>query len=71
MSCLAGLLPILIWVIVVVAVVAIARVVLPYVSAPPIVMSIADILFKAVVAIACLWVVFYLIFCLLPIPWFR
>ena len=71
MSCLAGLLSILVWVIVVVAVVAIVRIVLNYVAVPPIVVQIATILLWAVVAIACLYMIFDLFSCLLPMPRLR
>jgi len=71
MDCLAGLLPFLVWVIVVIAVVAIVRIVLNYVAVPPIAVQIANILLWAIVAIACLYLIFDLFSCLLPMPRFR
>ena len=71
MSCLTGLLPLLVWVIVVVAVAAIVRIVLNYIAVPPIVVQIATILLWAVVAIACLYMIFDLFSCLLPMPRLR
>jgi len=71
MDCLAGLLPFLVWVIVVVAIVAIARLVLAYLSVPVIVMQIANILLWVVVAIACLYLIFDLFSCVLPMPRLR
>ena len=71
MSCLTGLLPLLVWVIVVVAVAAIVRIVLNYIAVPPIVVQIATILLWAVVAIACLYMIFDLFSCLLPMPKLR
>ena len=71
MSCLAGLLPFLVWVIVVVAVVAIVRIILNYVAVPPIAIQIANILLWAIVAIACLYLIFDLFSCLLLVPRMR
>lgn len=66
MSCLAGILPILIWLIVVIAVVAIVRIIVGYLAAPPIAVQIANVVMWAVAAIACLYVVFQLLSCAVP-----
>jgi|KBSMisStaDraftv2_1062788.scaffolds.fasta_scaffold01293_13 hypothetical protein len=71
MGCLAGILNILIWIIVVVGVVAIARILLNYVAVPPVFIQIANVVLWVVVAIAVVYVLGDLLFCAWPVGHFR
>lgn len=67
--CFAGIESLLIWIVLIVAIVAIVRVVLNYAPGIPILaIQIANILLWAAVAIACIYIVFELFTCLLPLP---
>ena len=71
MSCLAGIGAILIWLIILCAIVAIARIALAYASVPPIFVQIANVILWAVVAIVCVYIVFELLSCTLALPRLR
>ncbi len=71
MGCLANILGILIWIIIVIGVVAIARILLNYVSVPPVIIQIANVVLWVVVAIAVIYVLGDLLFCALPAGHFR
>jgi len=71
MSCLAGIGAILIWLIILCAVVAIARILLAYASVPPVIVQIANVLLWAVIAIACIYIVFELLGCAVALPRLR